>query len=117
MQHVYASVKPLKLSPRQTEALRIVAAGWFYPCLEKEEDGWHARWRAVAGSGDWVDEYVRAAAMTRLTEDAEDQRHERREAVRPESARSTRRASRPKRGCPGCTRARAGSHDATARIN
>ena len=76
MQHVYASVKPLKLSPRQAEALRIVAAGRFYPCLEKEEDGWHARWRPVAGSGDWVDEYVRAAAMTRLTEDAEDQRHE-----------------------------------------
>ena len=64
------------LSPKQIEALRIVSAGMFYPCLAKEEDGWHARWHAVSGDNGWVDEYVRRASMTRLTEDAEDQRHE-----------------------------------------
>ena len=66
----------MKLSPRQREALRLVADGKFYPCLVKEDDGWHARWRAVAADNGWVDEYVRAAAMTRLSEDAEEQRHE-----------------------------------------
>ncbi len=76
----------MKLSPRQREALNLVAAGKFFPCLEREDDGWHARWRAMdARSGDgsssqavdsWVDEYVREAAVTRLTEDAEDQKHE-----------------------------------------
>ena len=65
-----------KLSPKQIEALRLVADGKFYPCLEKEDDGWHARWRGVSGDNGWVDEYVRRASMTRLTEDAEDQRHE-----------------------------------------
>ena len=64
------------LSPKQIDALRTVAEGKFYPCLVKEEDGWHARWRAVSGDNGWVDEYVRSASMTRLTEDAEDQRHE-----------------------------------------
>ena len=64
------------LSPKQIDALRTVADGRFYPCLAKEEDGWHARWRAVSGDNGWVDEYVRSASMTRLTEDAEDQRHE-----------------------------------------
>ena len=42
----------------------------------REDDGWHARWRAVGSDNYWVDEYVRAAVMTTLTEDAEDQRHE-----------------------------------------
>ena len=63
-------------SPRQREALNLIAAGKFFPCLAKEDDGWHARWRAVGADNDWVDEYVRAAAMTPLSEDAEDQRHE-----------------------------------------
>ena len=73
----------MKLSPKQREALRLVAEGKFFPCLAKEDDGWHARWRAVSGGGPaddsldgWVDEYVRAAAMTRLSEDAEEQKHE-----------------------------------------
>ena len=74
----------MKLSPKQREALRLVADGKFFPGLVKEDDGWHARWRAVSGVGGtadggvdgWVDEYVRAAAMTRLSEDAEDQKHE-----------------------------------------
>ena len=66
-----------RLSPRQREALHIVAAGRFLPSLAKEDDGWHARWRAASGAGnDWVDAYVREAAVTPLTEDAEDQRHE-----------------------------------------
>ena len=66
----------MKLSPKQREALALVADGKFYPCLEKEDDGWHARWRALGVENAWVDAYVREAALTRLTEDAEDQRHE-----------------------------------------
>ena len=66
----------MKLSPRQREALGLVADGKFYPCLVKEEDGWYARWRAVGADNDWVDEYVREATMTRLSEDAEYQRHQ-----------------------------------------
>ena len=71
------------LSPRQREALKVVAAGRFIPDFVREDDGWHARWRGIASSGgstgeldDWIDEYVRSAALTRLSEDAEDQRHE-----------------------------------------
>ena len=67
----------MKLSPRQREALKVVAAGLFYPDLVREEDGWHARWHAVSGEDNpWIDEFVREAAMTRLSEDAEEQRHE-----------------------------------------
>ena len=65
-----------KPSPRQREALRIVAEGAFYPCLEKEDGEWYARWRPLAGDNHWVDEYVRSAVVTPLTEDSEDQKHE-----------------------------------------
>ena len=63
-------------SPRQREALKLVAAGRFLPCLVREDDGWHARWRAMGADNDWVDAYVREASITPLSEDAEDQRHE-----------------------------------------
>ena len=63
-------------SPKQREALKIVARGAFVPGLVREEDGWYARWRPLGGENGWVDEYVRAAAMTPLSEDAEEQRHE-----------------------------------------
>ena len=63
-------------SPRQLEALRVVADGRFYPDFVREDDGWHARWRGLGVENPWIDEYVRSAAVTRLTEDAEDQRHE-----------------------------------------
>lgn len=71
----------MKLTPKQSEALRIVAEGKFYPVLVKEEDGWYARWRASERKEEfdvdgWVDSYVREANLTRLTEDAEDQKHE-----------------------------------------
>ena len=66
----------MRLSPRQREALRLVKEGMFLPVLVKEEDGWHARWRSIGAENDWVDEFVRQAVVTRLTEDAEDQRHE-----------------------------------------
>lgn len=71
----------MALSPKQREALKVVADGRFYPVLTKEEDGWYARWRTVGASegeslDGWVDTYVREAAMTRLTEDAEDEKHE-----------------------------------------
>lgn len=70
----------MKLSPKQREALNLVADGKFFPCLVKEEDGWYARWRALGLFdpllNNWVDSYIREAAMTRLTEDAEEQHHE-----------------------------------------
>ena len=66
----------MKLSPKQREALNLVENGRYYPTLVKEAGGWHARWRAIGPDNDWVDEYVRRATMTRLTEDAEDQRHD-----------------------------------------
>ena len=70
----------MKLSPKQREALNLVADGKFIPCLVKEDDGWHARWRAIGvddeGIDVWIDEYIRESAVTRLSEDAEDQKHE-----------------------------------------
>ena len=70
----------MKLSPKQREALNLVADGKFIPRLVKEDDGWHARWRALGvdddGVNGWVDEYVREFTVTRLSEDAEDQKHE-----------------------------------------
>ena len=72
----------MKLTPKQLKALRIVEEGRFFPTLVEEEDGWYARWCAVGSDEEnqavdgWVDEFVREAAMTRLTEDAEDQKHE-----------------------------------------
>jgi len=64
-------------TPRQRDALAVVAEGRFYPDIVREEDGWHARWRTF-GSDDnpWVDEFVRRAAATPLAADAEHQRHE-----------------------------------------
>ena len=70
----------MKLSPKQREALNLVADGKFIPRLVKEDDGWHARWRVLGvddeSVSDWVDEYVRESTLTRLSEDAEDQKHE-----------------------------------------
>ena len=67
----------MRFSPKQREALAIVEEGRFFPTFVREEDGWHARWLSLGGEDNaWVDEYVRLAAMTRLTEDAEDQKHE-----------------------------------------
>ena len=65
-----------RFSPRQQEALAAIAAGRFYPCLVQEDDGWYARWRGTDCDSDWIDQYVREAAVTPLTEDAEFQRHE-----------------------------------------
>ena len=53
-----------------------MADGKFFPALVREEDGWYARWRALGADNGWVDEYVREAALTRLSEDAEEQKHE-----------------------------------------
>ncbi|MCR5414748.1 MAG: DEAD/DEAH box helicase [Kiritimatiellae bacterium] len=66
-----------RLTPRQRDALELVAGGRIVPVLRLEEDGWHARWRAFgAADNPWVDMYVRAAASTPLAADAENQRHE-----------------------------------------
>ena len=64
------------MTPKQREALELVADGKFFPALVKEEDGWHARWVPIGAENGWVDEYVREATVTRLSEDAEDQKHE-----------------------------------------
>ena len=53
-----------------------MADGKFFPALVREEEGWYARWRALGADNGWVDEYVREAALTRLSEDAEEQKHE-----------------------------------------
>lgn len=67
----------MAISPKQREALEIVAAGRFVPSLVREADGWHARWLAIQGEENrWVDEVVRRATMTALSEDAENQQHE-----------------------------------------
>ncbi len=63
---------------RQREALSLIAEGRILPQLVREDDGWHARWRASVQGGDnaWIDICVREAAATPLTLDAEEQRHE-----------------------------------------
>jgi len=67
----------MKLSPRQREAMKIVAEGRFYPDLVKEDDGWHARWRSFGDDANaWVDEYVRSFVVTPLSADAEERKHE-----------------------------------------
>ena len=67
----------MRFSPKQREALKLVADGRFVPGLVREDDGWYARWRALGTEENgWVDEYVREFTMTRLSEDAEDQKHE-----------------------------------------
>ena len=63
-------------TPKQREALRKVAAGEFYPAFVREDDGWYARWLGIGCDNGWIDEYVREAAITPTTEDAEDQKHE-----------------------------------------
>ena len=63
-------------TPGQLAALKVIAAGRFYPSLDREEDGWYARWHSLDGEDGWVDELVRSATMTRMSEDAEEQRHE-----------------------------------------
>lgn len=70
-------------TPRQREALSIVAAGRFYPALVREADGWYARWRPVVtiakaseALAGWVDELVRSAAITPLTAEAENRHYE-----------------------------------------
>ena len=65
------------LSPKQVEALALARDGRYVPDFVREDDGWHARWRSVDGSENpWLDEIVRAAAMTPLTADAEEDRYE-----------------------------------------
>ena len=65
-----------QLSPRQLEALEAIAEGRFLPCLVREDDGWHARWRAVGADNPWLDGFVRDFVVTPLSADAEDQRHD-----------------------------------------
>ncbi len=64
------------LTPRQLEAVKAVSLGRFLPSFVKEEDGWHAVWRGVDNDNPWIDDFVRSAAITPLSADAEEQRHE-----------------------------------------
>ena len=66
----------MRLSPKQLEALNLIREGDYYPSFEKEDGRWYARWKSSRADNPWLDEYVRGAAMTPLTEDAENQRHE-----------------------------------------
>ncbi len=65
-----------RLTPSQRDALRLIADGRLYPDFIREEDGWHARWKALGADNPWVDAYVREATVTPLSADAEDQRHD-----------------------------------------
>lgn len=65
-----------RLSPKQLEALRLIAEGRFFPDFVREEDGWHARWRALGEGNPWLDAFVREASLTPLSADAEEQKHE-----------------------------------------
>lgn len=67
-------MKPL--TPRQLEAAKIVSEGRFIPSLRREDDGWYARWCAIGADNFWVDEFVRTAAITPLSADAEGECHE-----------------------------------------
>lgn len=69
--------EPRKAASGLREALETVAAGLAVPCLRKEADGWHARWRPAAGPDDpLVDKAVREATVSPLSRNAERQRHE-----------------------------------------
>ena len=55
--------KSPRLSPKQLQALELVAAGKFFPDLVLEDDGYHARWRDV-NDNPWTDEMVRRHVST-----------------------------------------------------
>lgn len=76
MQQPPTLLKMKKPSPKQTEALKAVSSGRFYPLFVKEDDGWHARWKGLDDDNPWIDETVRCATITPLSADAENQRHE-----------------------------------------
>ena len=59
----------------RNEMLERINRGAYVPCLVREKDGWHARWRTAEGAADAaLDEFVRRAGMTPLTKDAEKKR-------------------------------------------
>ena len=59
-------------TPSWNEAIAAVASGKFAPCLVKESDGWHARWRGTdAADNPHIDEIVRTASVTPLSARAE----------------------------------------------
>lgn len=63
-------------TPEGETALAAIAAGAVVPCMRRERDGWHARWRlASGGENRFIDRYMRAAAASALCADAENQRH------------------------------------------
>ena len=60
----------------KSEALSAVARGLFAPCLVKEDDGWHARWRGTEDAENpWIDRFVREAVATPLAAEAEREAH------------------------------------------
>jgi len=65
-----------EMARTKSEALSAVAQGLFAPCLVKEDDGWHARWRGTEDAENpWIDSIVREAVATPLSEHAERDLH------------------------------------------
>ncbi len=61
--------------PIPRETLERIVQGAYVPCLVHEKDGWHARWRTADGARDAaLDAFVRRAALTPSTQDAETRR-------------------------------------------
>lgn len=66
----------MKLLPIQREALEKIASGDFVPCLVREVDGWHARWRAAFGKDNpWIDRIVRESNIMPSTANWEQGSH------------------------------------------
>lgn len=64
----------MKTTPRQHDALKKIAEGAFYPVLEREEDGYYARWKSLDGNP-WIDRFVREALVLPSTRHAEREDH------------------------------------------
>ena len=61
-----------KPTPSWNDAIAAVARGRFVPCLVKEKDGWHARWRGTEDADNpHIDGIVRSASVTPLSARAE----------------------------------------------
>ncbi len=65
----------MRATPRQLDALRQIAEGSIYPVLEREEDGYYARWRSKDGNP-WVDRFVRESLVLPSTRHAERENHQ-----------------------------------------
>lgn len=75
MQKKRESPRMTRPEPIPRETLERIVQGAYVPCLVHEKDGWHARWRTADGVRDAaLDAFVRRAALTPSTQDAETRR-------------------------------------------